>query len=83
MKVVITSILLVAALIQLSVAAYTTTVTKAPRPALSQANPVGKGHSPCVNTFNPGWIPNQHNESEALVIVRVSGCPADFGGVIT
>jgi predicted GH43/DUF377 family glycosyl hydrolase len=62
-------------------AEYTVTLlSKGARPALSQANPVGKGFSPCEFTFNPAYIPAGPNVNSSFLIVRASGCPASFGG---
>jgi len=50
-------------------------------PALSYANPVGQGKSPCKYNFNPAWIPPvDPNAKSTYVILRVSGCPSNFGG---
>ena len=54
---------------------------KGPAPVLSSDLPVGLGHSPCDLTFNPAFLaarPPGLNSS--IVIVRVSGCPAEYGG---
>jgi len=61
---------------------YTAVVTKRGAiPALSYANPVGQGHSPCKYTFNPGWVPIiDPNEKSTYMLLRVSECPAEFGG---
>jgi predicted GH43/DUF377 family glycosyl hydrolase len=61
---------------------YEAVVTgRAEAPALSIANPKGKGYSPCGYTFNPGWLPSSTtNDTKALVILRVANCPAQFGG---
>ena len=61
---------------------YTVTVSsKGAVPALSLRNPVGQGHSACTNVFNPAWLdPNPPFLNKSMIIVRVSGCPAAFGG---
>jgi len=57
-------------------------LSKGTKPALSIANPVGQGHSPCKFTFNPGWVPVQEGKdpSKSLLIVRAALCPDNFGG---
>jgi len=58
-------------------------LSKGSKPALSYANPVGQGHSPCKYIFNPGWIPIQENAADpnkTLVVVRAAMCPPNFGG---
>lgn len=54
-------------------------VRKGAVPAVSSKNAPGDGFSPCTFTFNPAWIPSGSSLSSTL-IVRASGCPADFGG---
>jgi predicted GH43/DUF377 family glycosyl hydrolase len=61
---------------------YADAVTdKAPAPVLSRGLPVGRGHSPCNLTFNPAFVPARPPALNAsIVIVRVSGCPPEYGG---
>lgn len=54
---------------------------KSPTPVLSQALPVGAGHSPCNLTFNPAFLPaHPPGLNASIVLVRASGCPAAYGG---
>ena len=61
---------------------YSVTVgEKSPQPILSLGLPVGKGHSPCNLTFNPAFLPARPpGLNTSIAIVRVSGCPAEYGG---
>jgi len=61
---------------------YEVTVTdKTPTPILSKGLPVGSGHSPCNLTFNPAFLPaHPPGLNKSIAIVRVSGCPASYGG---
>jgi predicted GH43/DUF377 family glycosyl hydrolase len=59
-----------------------TVLSKGEIPALSIANPKGKGFSPCNNTFNPAFIPAGPNLAASINIVRVSGCPDSYGGSV-
>ena len=53
---------------------------KSPQPVLSKGLPLGAGHSPCNLTFNPAWLQPSPGLSASAVIVRVSGCPEEYGG---
>jgi predicted GH43/DUF377 family glycosyl hydrolase len=54
---------------------------KSPTPVLSKGLPVGGGHSPCNFTFNPAFLPaHPPGLNTSIVIVRVSGCPPEYGG---
>lgn len=63
---------------------YTVTVSqKRAIPALSIGNPVGAGHSPCQNTFNPAFLePHPPGLNTSIIIVRASGCPPSYGGPV-
>jgi predicted GH43/DUF377 family glycosyl hydrolase len=53
---------------------------KGARPALSIANPVGSGYSPCKFSFNPAFIPVGPNVPTSFILFRASNCPPSFGG---
>jgi len=60
-----------------------TILSKGTKPALSMANPVGQGYTPCKFTFNPAWVPippDSPDQTKAIVVVRAAECPASFGG---
>jgi len=60
---------------------YSVTVSeKSPTPVLSKGRPVGSGHSPCNLTFNPAFLQASPGLNATAVIVRVSGCPEEYGG---
>ena len=51
-------------------------------PALSLANPVGSGYSPCVFSFNPGWIIASETVPKTAILFRAAQCPTAFGGTV-
>ena len=54
---------------------------KPPTPLISIGLPRGAGYSPCNLTFNPAYLrANPPNLNASIVIVRASGCPAEYGG---
>lgn len=60
---------------------YSLHIDKAPTPAMSINNPVGKGHSPCNFTFNPAWIePTPGTQGKSGLLVRAARCPEAYGG---
>jgi hypothetical protein len=73
-------VIIAAAAAALARADYAVTILqKGKTPAISTLNARGNGYSPCEFTFNPAFIPAPPGGKSAL-IVRASGCPADFGG---
>ena len=48
-------------------------------PALSSANPEGKGASPCPKTFNPSYVEVAGENKVGGIIVRTDGCNATNG----
>ena len=54
---------------------------KSPLPVLSQGLPRGQGYSPCNLTFNPAFFEaHPPGLNRSFVLVRASGCPAEYGG---
>ena len=73
--------MLLALSVSVTHAAYSVEIlSKGARPALSIANPVGEGYSPCRFTFNPAFIPAGPNVDKSFLILRASQCPKSFGG---
>ena len=52
-----------------------------PLPAVSSANPPGKGASPCPTTFNPSYVEVAGENKVGGVIVRTDNCNATNGAM--
>lgn len=66
-----------------SATAYTYSVSvlsKGAVPAMSIKKAVGTGYSPCEFTFNPAWFQPSPTLNQSFLMVRASGCPAEYGG---
>jgi hypothetical protein len=55
-------------------------LSRSATPIVSSANAMGRGYSPCNNTFNPSFLPQSAGLPTSGLFVRLNQCPPSMAG---